>query len=233
MTPRDPLSNLRSDEQGFTLVEMLVAMTMGVIVLGATFAILNISQVQSARIIDRVSADQRSRTAMEKLSLRLHSSCVSIGDEPILEKSSETLLRFLSQTGSEAAFTTVTMHEVSLSGETLIDKLYTSNPSLTGTKWKFTSPPTTTTLLTGVSRSENGTAPLFRYYRYTSGQLSATPLPVPLNEENANVTAQVTVRFTTAPASGSKRNGRPVDLENNVSLRLTPPTAIGANEPCE
>jgi hypothetical protein len=56
---------------------------------------------------------------------------------------------------------------------------------------------------------------------------------VPLSEANAEKTAQVTVRFTTAPASGSKQNGRPVDLENNVSLRLTPPTEIGANEPCE
>lgn len=233
MTRGNFFPHLRDDARGFTLVEMLVAMTMGVIVLGATFAILNISQTQSARLIDRVSADQRSRTGMEKLVLRLHSSCVSIGVSPILVGSSETLIKFLSQTGSEPAFTTVTMHEVSLSGETLIDKLSTSNTNPTGTKWENFSPLTTTTLLTGVSRSENGTAPLFRYYKYTSGQLSATPLPVPLSEANAEKTAQVTVRFTTAPASGSKQNGRPVDLENNVSLRLTPPTEIGANEPCE
>jgi prepilin-type N-terminal cleavage/methylation domain-containing protein len=237
MMSLDRLAHLRRDEYGFTLVEMLVSMTMGLIVLGATFAILNISRTQSARVIDRVSADQRSRTALESLLLELHSSCVSIGEPPIREGSTATTIKFLSRFGSEAAFTTVRMHEVSMSGTKLIDKIYTSNTSLTGAKWTFTSPPVTTTVLEGVSQSEGGTAAVFQYFKYEGlGKLSATPLVPPasgLSKAEANAVAQVNVRFTTAPESGSTRPGRAVDATNSVSLRLTPPTETGANEPCE
>jgi prepilin-type N-terminal cleavage/methylation domain-containing protein len=235
MTHGNRVSHFRADERGFTLVEMLVSITMGLIVLTATFALLSISRTQSARIIDRVSADQRSRSAFEQVLLQLHSSCVAIGETPIREGSTATTLKFVSRFGSEPAFTTVRMHEVSLSGSKLIDKIYTSNTSSTGSKWRFTTPPVSTAVLSsGVSQSENGAAPMFRYYKYEpQGKLSTTPLTVPLTEADANATAQVTVRFTTAPESGSTRPGRAVDFENSVSLRLTPPTEIGRNEPCE
>lgn len=234
MTPLDRLAQLRRDERGFTLVEMLVSMTMGLLVLGATFATLSVSRTQSARIIDRVSADQRSRTTLETLLQELHSSCVSIAEAPIREGSTATMIKFLSRFGSEAAFSTVSLHEVSLSGSKLIDKIYTSNTNATSADWRFTSPPVSTTLLAGVSQSEGGTAPVFQYFKYTpQGKLSSTPLTVPLNEADANAAAQVNVRFATAPESGSTRPGRAVDVSDGVSLRLTPPTETPSNKPCE
>ncbi len=223
------------DASGLTLIETLVAVLVGVVVTGATFAILNLSLNQSTRIADRVSADQRGRLAMEKLLLELHSSCVSVGlVPPILEKSTATNIKFLSETGSGTAFTTVTEHEVKLEGGTLYDVYYTSFPSSTG-KWTFPSTPTTTvTLLTGVSQSANGTAPVFQYFKYEKGQLSATPLNESgISKEEAKVATQVNIRFSVAPESGNNKGDRLIDLSDNVILRLTPATEVGPNEPCE
>jgi hypothetical protein len=221
------------DASGLTLIETLVAVLVGVVVTGATFAILNLSLNQSTRIADRVSADQRGRLAMEKLLLELHSSCVSIGQNPILEGSTPTKIEFVSQSGSEAAFTTVTKHEVKLENNALTDTYYTSNESATHTEWKWTTPATkTVTLLTGVSQS--GTAPVFQYFKYENGQLSATPLSeTELTKRGAETATQVNIRFSVAPESGNNKGDRLIDLSDSVVLRLTPPTEVGPNEPCE
>ncbi len=152
MSPLRRTASIVRDQRGFTLIEMLVAILTGLIVLFATFAILNVSLSQSSRIADRVSADQRSRIAMEKIVQELHSSCVSINENPILAGSEPNKIIFVSETGSQTAFTTVTKHEISLSGGTLKDTYTTSKVSLTGSKWVFPEVATgTKTLLTGVS----------------------------------------------------------------------------------
>jgi len=228
-------------ERGFTLIEALVAMLAGVIVTGATFSILDISLKQTTHIADRVSADQRGRIGMEKILQELHSSCVSIGANPIQAESTGTNIKFLSRrsSSSEPYFTTMTEHEISLSGETLQDASYQSNGGSEAVKWKFPETPTSTaTLLTGVTQSAKGATPLFQYYslKYKEGKLQTESLKTPLTTSEVSETAQVTVSFTTASESGTL-SGRPgdgqVELSDTVALRLTPTTEVGRNEPCE
>ena len=99
MSPLRRTASIVRDQRGFTLIEMLVAILTGLIVLFATFAILNVSLSQSSRIADRVSADQRSRIAMEKIVQELHSSCVSINENPILAGSEPNKIIFVSEHG--------------------------------------------------------------------------------------------------------------------------------------
>lgn len=239
MSPLGKTAQIASDQQGFTLIETLVAILTGLIVTFATFSILDISLSQSARIADRVSADQRGRIAMEKILLDLHSSCVSIGANPIQPESTGTNIKFLSQTGSEPSFATMTKHEIFLKEGTLKDASYQSTAGTEATKWTFPgAPTTTTTLLTGASQSAEGVTPVFEYFKYEiagekKGQLSTTPLPTPLSASDAKATAKVTISFTTAPESSNKKGDRLVDLSDSVVLRLTPSAEIGGNEPCE
>lgn len=242
MSPLRRTASIVRDQRGFTLIEMLVAILTGLIVLFATFAILNVSLSQSSRIADRVSADQRSRIAMEKIVQELHSSCVSINENPILAGSEPNKIIFVSETGSQTAFTTVTKHEISLSGGTLKDTYTTSKVSLTGSKWVFPEVATgTKTLLTGVSQS--GSTPVFQYFRYYQstdpkgtehlGTLYPTPLTTPLKATEAVTTAAVTVSFTVAPESSNSKSDRSVELSDSVTLRLTPSVDVGRTEPCE
>lgn len=238
MTASSPPSTRIRAEHGFTLVEMLVAMASGMVVILATLSILDISISESSRISERVDADQRGRLAMEKLLLELHSSCIADPFTPVQTGSNATTIRFISQTGSQASFTNVTLHEVKLNTATgkLTDASYVSS-ELEGTNMKFPETPTRTeTLLTGVFQSKVGTTeevkPVFSYYKYEGGNLATTEESVPLSKENAEATAEVTVNFTAAPTSGRTQIDRTVDLTNTAVLRYDPASAAGTNTPC-
>jgi type II secretory pathway pseudopilin PulG len=225
-------ARIARDRRGFTLIETLVAILTGVIVTGATFSILDISLRQSSRIADRVSANQRGRIAMEKVQLELHSSCVSVSVNPIQTGSTGANIKFLSQRGSEPYFTSMTKHEIFLSGGTLKDASYQSNGGTEG-KWKFPEAPTiTTTLLTGVTAPSKGT--MFEYFKYKGASL-ATQLPASpsLTEAEAKSATKINVNFTVAPETGNVKDDRQIELSDSAVLRLTPSTSVGGNEPCE
>ncbi len=76
------VSTLRC-ERGFTLVELLVAMTTGIIVGGALLAVIAVAQHQETQITDRVAADQTGRRVLERIQDELHSSCVGGSEIPI------------------------------------------------------------------------------------------------------------------------------------------------------
>jgi len=222
------------DERGLTLIELLVATLTGLIVSLAAFAILSTSLSQSARVADRVSADQRGRTAMEKIVLKLHSSCVAPETTPVEPGSEANKLLIVSQTGSQASFSKVTLHKIYLEGGKLIDAAYPNTEAKPAPNWEFSgTPESTQTLLTGVTQT--GATPVFQYYKYEGSELSKTALETPLNEKTAETTAAITVGFTTAPESGraDKSAGeRSVNLTDTVVLRFRPASPSGTNLPC-
>ena len=74
----------RDDERGFTLVELLVASAAGIVVTTAMGAIVITSVHFSSNYNDRVDANQEARTAMEKITQSLNSSCVAALVPPIM-----------------------------------------------------------------------------------------------------------------------------------------------------
>jgi prepilin-type N-terminal cleavage/methylation domain-containing protein len=234
LSPQRPGSLGLHDDRGFTLIELLVALVASLMVTFAAFSILDISLSQSTRTADRVSADQRGRVAMEKIILKLHSSCVAPETTPVEVGSEGNKLLIVSQTGSEASFAQVTLHEISYKENKLIDTSYPNTEAKPAPNWEFsTTPSSTQTLLTGVTQS--GTTPVFQYFKYEGSKLSETPLTGKLSETTAGEVAAITVSFTAAPESGHaerKAGERSVDIANTVILRLSPATASGTNLPC-
>lgn len=87
-----PLPSRFRGELGFTLIETLVAMVAGLIVMGALYAILEVSLHQSTRLTDVASATQSGRITLTHMVDQLHSACVSAKFSPVKEGSSETKL---------------------------------------------------------------------------------------------------------------------------------------------
>ncbi len=250
------------DERGFTLIELLVAMSLGILVSGIALSLLNFTTADVTRITERVHADQTGRVALEKLMLALHSSCLTAKSDPIRPESTESKLRFVSETSAEnehgepsAALPTIGLHEVIYtpgSGKTegtLTEKLWFSKGIPPKYEFNEKETPTKRTLLTGVEQTETAkkeTLPVFRYYRYyretdskaVLGELDPNPITGKLTEESGPEVARVNVNFTAVPEGKENKlntglgGGRPVALEDSAILRLSPSSEESSNSPC-
>jgi prepilin-type N-terminal cleavage/methylation domain-containing protein len=247
---------LLRDERGYTMIELLIAMSMGTLVAIAAFSFLQFTTSDVTRINERAHLDQTGRVALERIMLRLHSACVAPSVAPIQPKSNENNIKFVSEAGAEPSFITVDLHEIIFSHEkeTLIENTYVSTNK--EPPYTFpTTPASTTTLLTGVkeSQGEEGLVHIFRYYRYyistdppptgsttvPYGELNPTALSFKALEkesETKNV-AKVTMSFTLAPTgkeSATFNHDRPVPLEDSVVFRLAPSSELSTttNLPC-
>lgn len=221
------------DERGTTLVELLVATSAGVVVMGIIALGLIVTMRETNRVTSHVEANQRARLTMGKIIEQLHSSCIAPQMAPIQEGSNSSSVTFIHQTGSAVSPTPI-KSTISLTGTTLSQSNYAYESGV-APEWIFkTSASSTETLLTGVSQISS-TVPVFRYYAYTNGKISSTPLSVPL-KENANSAVQVNVAFEAAPVrpTGGDTNAS-TELQDSALLRLTPPaySSTTADLPCE
>jgi prepilin-type N-terminal cleavage/methylation domain-containing protein len=247
------------EQRGVTLIELLVAMIMTLVLSLAAFSILEFATADVSRITSRVHADQTGRTALEKLMLQLHSSCVALEVNPIVEGSNNEKIKFVSASGKESAFATseVFMHEIiyNKAEGTLIEKTYVSTgPESKGNYPFSTTVSTTTKLLKGVKQTVNTKKeeiPVFQYYRYYKtgdmipegdkelpyGELNPKPMETKELEKEVENVAKVTVSFTLAPEGHESivaKGGQPVALEDSAVFRLTPSSTSSEhlNSPC-
>lgn len=243
------------DEAGYTLVELLVAMSIGLIVSFGAFLLLDVTSSGVSRITARVHANQTGRVALERIMLELHSVCVTAGATPIEVGSTGSILKFVSENGSSPAFANVSLHEIiytpaTASAEgTLVDKAWTSTGG-TAPNYTFTTsapPNTERTLASGVEpTAEPSELPIFQYFRYYEegdagavlGELNHTPVETPISTSaTANKIVKVAVHFTVTPGrnlSHTFNHDRPVALEDSASFSLSPSSeaAGNPNTPC-
>jgi Tfp pilus assembly protein PilW len=255
------LRRLAREEHGFTLMETLVAMLTGLIVIGALYAILEVSLHQSARVVDVVQATQLGRTTMTRMVDKLHSACLAPSFKPIQEKSTENELIFrnaysnkaIIPTASENASEGAYEHKIKYEKNFLVDYAY---PSTGGSYPEFTysktaTPAKGTRLGENISQSESGgkPVPIFQYFGYASeshsspteplGSISTTPFKAttasPLSEANADETASILISFRAAAADNDTRQNRSIDLSNQVTLAFSAPNSEATIEagPCE
>ncbi len=241
----------RSGERGYTLIELLVAMSIGSIVILAAFGLLRFTTSDVSRISARVRIDQRGRLALEKIMLELHSACVAQKVVPIKEGSTTKELRFISEYSplnketsplptSELA--TVKLRHIVYTppsgkvGGTLVEEYWPSTGTPPHYKFNEAETPTKVKLLNAVQarlNSEGKEMPVFNYYRYyrekdtepVYGQLDPTAVPVPVTKSEAEDVTKVTIGLTLgseASESATFANDRAANFEDSATFRLAP-----------
>jgi Tfp pilus assembly protein PilW len=227
-----------SDDRGTTLIELMVAMMAGLIVIGALFAILEVSLRQSTNLVDKVQADQMGRIAMTKIVDELHSACIAPSFTPIQTGSGPNELIFISSYSSAAEITSAEEHKIAFnsSAQTLTDNIYKSE----GGSWpNFTYPSKATSsvlLANNVTTVKKAKEKIFTYYKYAekAEETSATPLTTltgvglneTLNKEEAAIAASVQVEFIQATPDGNSSSvKRSVNLSSQVTFSFSVPNS--------
>ncbi len=241
------------DEDGFTLIETLVAISTGIVIVFALFAILEFSVGQSSRISDVATATQLGRVTMNHVVDELHSVCLSQNFAPVQAESTENTLIFVNGYSGNSERSEVPSVATSTAGAhkdkiewnpstgILTDYTYYATGESNG-KYTFAE---AATPAAGVrvgehiaQLSEDGTpVPIFRYYAYaTTPATSTTAAASELNETTligkgeslskaaAESVASVAVSFNIAPSNGNEHQGRPAPLSSQAIFGFEAPS---------
>jgi prepilin-type N-terminal cleavage/methylation domain-containing protein len=225
--------DLRS-ESGFTLIELMVATMIGLIVSGATLAIVIVSVEFSSNYSDRVDATQQGTIAMTKVTQALNSSCVSAALAPILPASDANDVWFYSMLGDSPTIQPNKV-EISLANGQLVMNTYAFASGTSPATWTFSLTPTPTSGFTLLPHAAQvGSTPVFQYYGYgSSGMLSTTAYTLNTTlGSNAATTAEIAISFQANPSDNWTALGRPASFSDAVVLRLSPASSSNADLPC-
>ena len=223
---------IRSEEGGFTLIEMLVASSIGVILLMAAFMLLDRSFSSSASIADRQDGLQRGRQAMELMTRQLRSQvCVVVppatGYQPPVVSATDDAVTFygsLSESSTNVEKRTLTFSSAGTGSIT--QNVIVGTPNTVYPQMAFSGTGTNTTLLTNVKQAVSGGSnlPVFRYYRYntqTSTLGDLVQLTQPIAADKLQSIALIKVAFRSYAARPISKDNDATQIEDDVYVRIS------------
>jgi prepilin-type N-terminal cleavage/methylation domain-containing protein len=226
-----PVTERLRDERGFTLTELLVAMTIGMVVLMAAFMVLDRTISASGQIADRSEALQRGRLAMTLITRQLRSQvCVGSTTKPMVS-ATDTSATFY---GDLSNGNPPVIKRRTLSYSSTTDTITESTITGTGIypALSFSGATTSTPLLTKVKPIVDGitTRPIFSYYGYQTGTL--VPLSSPLSATDLGRVALIKIgfrAFAVRPIADAKDSST---IEDDVYVRVAVPTQLQGAPEC-
>lgn len=214
-------------EHGFSLVELLMAMSIGMIVMLGALTVLDRSFQIQKESQDRTDAAQKGRQAMERVTRALRSEVSICPAKSALSSATADSLTF---TVDYSGGTTPERRTITFdpTAKTLTEYSYKSP---TGPPYTFTTLTTTRVLLTNVVR--DGTTPIFSYYADDGTGLGAnTALTPPLTADNMAATARIAVAFTARPQGKASDDKRASTMNSSVFVRNADPLKRDPNPTC-
>lgn len=217
-------------EEGFTLVELLVAMVVGLVVIFAAFSVMDGSWRLNAKTTDHIETTNRGRLAMDRITQQLGSRVCLNSEIPaqapnpavaaqgsLVTATNDVIEWYASVTSDTAPRLLVERRRLTYDSATrsIVLKAWTgSAPPPTPPPASSTTATITRTIAEGVEPA--GSTPIFRYYVPTG----TPPLPTqlltqPISLANANNVLLVKVNFAVV---GNKPTIR-TELQNDSLTR--------------
>jgi hypothetical protein len=223
------------DEEGTSMVELVVGMGMGMVVLAGLSILLIVTMRGNARVDARAEASDNARVTMTRIMEQLHSACVSPTIPPVQYGSGATTLVFKHGTygGQAAASAEATTTTITYSSKES-GSLWQTDKTAAGKEEP------SRLLLAHVSlpASEQSKGRIFQYANNTvqASTFEGTGAGHTLEPPEAEKTILVTVAFKARPKSEPIADaGSATEIENSATLRLTPPVYEEGKQakPCE
>ena len=217
------MSRLRANH-GFTVVEVLVAMSIGLVVITGMLTLLNTTTRLNTGVVTKTDAMQRGRVAMDLLTQQVRSQVCLDRDHPAIVAGDDNSVTFY------ADFTDA--------GRTAKRRVTFDGKKITAYRWdapaavspildtSFPAAPTATQLVLENATRQVDTAnqpiPFFRYYAYgkdANGILRPdTKLATPLDADAASRVVRIDISYLALPPKGSD-SAKGVNLSDQVMVR--------------
>jgi prepilin-type N-terminal cleavage/methylation domain-containing protein len=212
-------------EDGFTLIELMVALVIGLIVMFAVYALIDVSSKTSDRVTDRTDASQRGRIGMEQMvrSLRTQTCYGAIG--PVIAASDDSVTFYADNGGAAPDRRQLE---------------FASNGSATERVWQgvgvppnvtWPGQPTVRNITTGLERLPG--VSYFRYYAWTTaGAVRPTLLlgPTPLPAADLPDVVRIEVNFRAASSRQPASDG--ATFTSGVVSRTADPSNPARGSQC-
>jgi prepilin-type N-terminal cleavage/methylation domain-containing protein len=214
-----------SDQRGFTVVELLVATTIGVGVLLGAFALSSSFQHAQTKVSDRSDAIARGRTAMEQIVQQLRSQvCLGPG-YPAITYGDGSRVVFYADLENRAFVPE--QRELRFASGSITERAFRGTQTGGQPPFTFDTTPWRTRVVldhTQLQRSSGADVPFLRYYTF-DGSDPIRPsrlLATPLSAEDAARVVQITVAYgSLASRGGSATTAEPFTA--NVYVRTADP----------
>ncbi|HET8757785.1 MAG TPA: prepilin-type N-terminal cleavage/methylation domain-containing protein [Solirubrobacteraceae bacterium] len=234
------MSGRLREEDGFTLMEVLVAMTLGFVVFAATMGLLQSTVTLSTGVMGKTDAMQRGRLAMDKITQELRSQvCLDLDHPAILQGATANSVTFYSDF-SEADGTkpperrTLTLDPATSMITTRIYRTSVLNP--TPASYPGTPSLVDATLENATLRKDKdgNDVPFLTYWAYTTVNghpETAQLLTPPLDAASAARVARIEINFLARP-TGAKNNAKAVAVSDQISVRHADPNLSVPDPAC-
>jgi prepilin-type N-terminal cleavage/methylation domain-containing protein len=225
------IRRLRSDESGFSLIELLMAMALGSIVLTALMTVFLNGVTGSVRVSDRVEALQRGRITMDRITTLLNSqTCLlnpdGTGQPPIVD-GQNSQVTFYATLGVVDSNPTIYRLRYDSATKRITEDRFLPVPS--GGAITYPSYPATPdfsrVIGTNILPTTAG-APIFQYLQFvttagpTLGMVDSTALTTPLTSTSEFAAVRMSISFVTQPehTAGSTNDKRATSLDGVATV---------------
>jgi prepilin-type N-terminal cleavage/methylation domain-containing protein len=219
------LSRLRQ-EQGFTLVELLVVLFIGSIVMAGVAGLVQVVVRQGTGVISKTDAGQRGRLAMDQMTRALRSEvCLDLGSataRPGLEAADRNSVTFYTDLGDGSRPPVRRQLTYDPATRQIIQRDFAATSALRAVPTVFSATPRTRVLLSNVTAPADGTD-FFSFRRYTgTGRFDTDTAPVSgataLSAADRAAVARITISMDVRPAN-AKTGKVFTRLQDSVHVR--------------
>jgi len=226
-------------EEGFTLVELLVGIIIGMVVLMAALTVLDNTVSLGAKVSKRVDATQRGRTGLDRITRDLNSMVCLPGDpaQDALIAGSDNSVDVYADLGDGSASRPPQRRTITYNPATrrITENVYT--PTGPAGAYVFPATPTTsTTLLSDVI--QDGSTPIFTYYPLDTTPDDDVP-PAALSASGTGLAAAdldsvARIRITFKALPSNRTTARPGDavMQDDVYRTAVDPNDSDATAQC-
>lgn len=252
MNLRHTARRIRRDDEGVTLVEMMVGIFGATMIIAAGYMMMTQATKMQVRTTDRIDATARGRVAMDRITRDIRSQQCLDSATPAMQWAYDTGMQFYAAVaGDTAGVQPIERRRLEWKKQGQIDGVDVGD--ITETVWRSSTTtvpyvfPATPTRVAVIADDveQDGATPIFRYYGYDTGKVgrpSPTPFPMvvqatsTINPVGKGVATEslarivlVEIRYLAQPRAdhsvrSSSTKSQSVPFFNRVAVRTADPS---------